>query len=177
MYYHRWQHCRCVRQRRYRLSLVCKTKTRPKVTFCFTGTLAAAAAASVFECVIVLDRDKLEVSVEILKQPKLEFESLSEVTLRLGERCKALTLPSSRGSDRQKLVQEAKQHRSVQQGLQMHGLLAGGGEAFERLLPGFRQQCVASGANYVADDVKVGQQISLVSREQENAQGKQCTCC
>ena len=43
-----------------------------------TGTLAAAAAADVFDRVLVLDRDKLEVSVEVLKQPNLEFESLSE---------------------------------------------------------------------------------------------------
>lgn len=50
-----------------------------------TGTLAAAAAASVFERVFVLDRDKLETSVDNLKQPKLEFESLSEVVLRVHE--------------------------------------------------------------------------------------------
>ena len=71
-------------------------------------------------------------------------------------------------------MQEAKQHRSVQQGLQMHGLLAGGGAAFERLLPGFRQQCVSSGAKYVPDNnVQVGKQISMVSRDCEECLGEQ----
>ena len=50
----------------------------------------------------------------------------------------------------------------------MHGLLAGGGAAFERLLPGFKQQCISSGAKYVPDkNVQVGKQISMVSREWE----------
>ncbi|KAK9840142.1 hypothetical protein WJX74_004084 [Apatococcus lobatus] len=107
------------------------------------GTLAAAAAATVFKSVLVLDRDKLEASVEVLKQPNTSFESLSE---------------------------EARQHRSVQQGLQMHGLLAGGGAAFERLLPGFKQQCINSGAKYMADDVQVGKQISMAFGRQQMVQ-------
>ena len=55
----------------------------------------------------------------------------------------------------------------------MHGLLAGGGAAFERLLPGFIQQCVSSGAKYVPDNIRIGKQVSLVSRDMEHCQREQ----
>ncbi|KAK9867405.1 hypothetical protein WJX84_011135 [Apatococcus fuscideae] len=101
---------------------------------CPLRTLAAAAAASTFQRVLVLDKDKLETSVEILKQPSLRFDTICE---------------------------EARRHRSVPQGLQVHALLPGGGGTIEKLLPGFYEQCSRSGAVCTAADFDVGKQIRM----------------
>lgn len=98
------------------------------------GTFSAAAAAPFFDRVIILDRDRLETNLTALQTPIQDYDSLCE---------------------------EAAKHKSVFQSLQMHVLLSGGEVTVEKLLPGFRGQCIAAGANFVGNNCPIGKSVKL----------------
>ncbi|KAK9836653.1 hypothetical protein WJX74_005374 [Apatococcus lobatus] len=98
------------------------------------GTFFAAAAAPVFDRVIVLDRDHLETELTALQRPSHDYQYLCE---------------------------EAASHKSVFQSLQMHVLLAGGAVSVAKLLPGFKEQCIRSGANHMGSGCPIGTNVKM----------------
>ena len=99
-------------------------------TAVFAGTFFAAAAAPLFGRVLVLDRDQLETNLLALQKPSHDYQSLCEVRLLLLKAIRVLKLSSSPGNRTvnegpTRNLQEAANHKSVFQSLQMHVLLSG----------------------------------------------------
>lgn len=96
--------------------------------------MAAAAVAPMFERVIILERDDIDIDAASLSRPQAE---LNDMAL------------------------DAQKHKSVGQMMMVHTLTPGGLHAFESLLPGFTEDATNQGAEQLDKNAILDDKIAI----------------